>query len=260
MNKNRLVPALAVAILAVAPSVASAACPDTGIYPTTANAERVERLVLCLTNEARAAAGVTPVTLDARLQKTARAFAVDKVVRGFKGHVDPDGDDIPERIAADGYPGGAAVGENWAGALETYSVKDTFALWMGSATHRKNILSASFRHIGVGAYLRKSGEQGSIVQDFGGASGAAQAPVPLTVKITSLGGKLFVSGHLEGATIGTHASIALQPTRVGRSAQAAVEPDNGRFAATLTKPLSGSVTVTVTALVDGKTVTVTKTA
>ncbi|HEY8526222.1 MAG TPA: CAP domain-containing protein [Acidimicrobiales bacterium] len=102
--------------------------------------------VVALTNEARAAAGCRPLTVDPDLTAAAQLHAEDMAARNYMDHVNPEGMSPQDRAAAQGYTGG--VGENIAmGYPSAEAVMDG---WMSSPGHRANIENCAYRTIGVG--------------------------------------------------------------------------------------------------------------
>ena len=62
MSRFTRIVATAVATLAVAPAAsAAAACDNTNLVPTKANAPKVRAAVMCLTNQSRAAKNLRPL-------------------------------------------------------------------------------------------------------------------------------------------------------------------------------------------------------
>lgn len=130
-------------------------CDDPGDWPAAWIA--LERGVLDEVN-ARRAAGATcgamsmpPVPAldhDELLQRSARGHSQDMTDQAYLDHVSLDGRTLDRRIAATGFTGGGAIGENIAGGYRT--VDEVIAGWMSSPGHCQNIMSASFRTIGVG--------------------------------------------------------------------------------------------------------------
>ncbi len=99
-----------------------------------------------MVNQARANAGLAPLTVDFRLVSVAQAKAQDMKTNNYFGHISP----------TYGTPWAmmAAVGLNvqWAGENIAYndSVAGAMAAWMQSPGHRANILDPRFTHIGIG--------------------------------------------------------------------------------------------------------------
>ncbi|MEU7415503.1 CAP domain-containing protein [Streptomyces antibioticus] len=142
-------PAFTHAALAHAPDLRG------GIYwtavwasPFTADGlARTAAEVVALTNRERAAAGLRPLAVDARLTTAAQAHCADMVARRFYSHTSPEGGRPWDRTAAAGSPL-RTVGENIACGQRTAA--EVVEGWMNSPGHRANILKPAFTHIGVG--------------------------------------------------------------------------------------------------------------
>ena len=100
------------------------------------------------TNAARQTAGKVPLTVDLRLATAATSHSAYQAQQLTMSHVGPQGlSDAGQRSTAAGYTW-TAWGENVAaGQPDCTSV---LAAWMGSSSHRANILNGTFRHIGIG--------------------------------------------------------------------------------------------------------------
>lgn len=118
-------------------------------------------------NAERARYGLPPLTSCPRLVAAAVGHSVDQARNNQISHVGSNGSQFFERIAQAGY-GGSAWGENVAGGHT--STEQVLAAWMASATHRQNLLSRTFQHIGL---ARATSSTGTLywTQDFG-AGGA----------------------------------------------------------------------------------------
>lgn len=118
----------------------------------------------CLTNYARAQAGLAPLALNAQLNAAGNAKLAADVSCGEFSHT-PCG--RPFSSVFGDYLKGAAgyeIGENIAWGTGRYGTpRETMNGWLHSTGHRENILTAAYEELGVG-YL-----QG---QSFLGSSGA----------------------------------------------------------------------------------------
>ena len=124
----------------------------------------VAQQVVALVNVERSRAGCGPVSVNAALRRAAQDHSDDMATRDYFSHTSPDGVTFAERIRAAGYQGGA-IAENIA-AGQT-SAKDVMRGWMASPGHRANILTCSYRDIGVG--YATGGSYGTYwTQTFGG--------------------------------------------------------------------------------------------
>jgi uncharacterized protein YkwD len=116
--------------------------------------------VIRLVNQQRAAAGCGKrVAADSRLTKSAQGHATDMAERNYFSHVSKDGRTWVQRIRHAGYP--EPGGENIGVGFDTAA--GVVRAWMRSPSHRRNVLTCSFRKIGVGY----DGDGGYWVQDFG---------------------------------------------------------------------------------------------
>jgi uncharacterized protein YkwD len=129
-------------------------CPDTGLTPTSATADRVVTATVCLLNVERGARGLPALRGHAELGTAAGRYAAQMVRQQFFGHVSPNGSTITSRVRATRYLRGAdgwSLGENIAWAVGADATADgTVRAWMSSPPHRANILDAAFRDVGIG--------------------------------------------------------------------------------------------------------------
>jgi uncharacterized protein YkwD len=161
MNSTmRLAGLLAVALLAALTTAAparAAATADT----------------LRLLNDARAAHGLAPLRADARLARAARGHSRDMVARHYFAHVSPSGAGLTTRIARTGWMRGRSswrLAENlaWAGGSSATPAA-IVATWLRSPPHRRNILRADLRVVGVGIAdgTPSAGQGATYTTDFG---------------------------------------------------------------------------------------------
>jgi uncharacterized protein YkwD len=157
--------AVLLAMLAAAPSAMGArACEAAGSTPATAGKRTVVRATLCTLNVQRDRYGLPPLRLNRRLSKAGRRHARDMVRRNYFAHDSLGGGTFLDRIRKAGYLRGAqswTVGENLAwGSGERSAPRAITAMWMDSAGHRANILSPSFREVGIGLAIGAPGGGG----------------------------------------------------------------------------------------------------
>jgi uncharacterized protein YkwD len=107
----------------------------------------VSQQVVALVNVERARAGCGPVSADPALARAAQRHSSDMAARDYFSHTSPDGTTFADRIRAAGYAGDA-IAENIAAGQTT--AKAVIASWMGSASHRANLLGCTYRVVGVG--------------------------------------------------------------------------------------------------------------
>jgi uncharacterized protein YkwD len=166
----------ALAMLLVAAPAASAAA--RGCQAANASVNKVSnralvRATLCVLNGQRARQGLSPLRLNRRLSKAARLHSRAMARKRFFSHTSLDGTDFVTRIRQSGYLSGArswSVGENIAwGSGGRSTPRSIGSAWMDSPPHRANILSSSYRAIGIGIALgTPSGDSGATyTTDFG---------------------------------------------------------------------------------------------
>ncbi len=124
-------------------------------------AEQVVEIV----NAERDAMGLPPLKAVALLNSTSLNHSTNMGVRNFFAHCDLDTGLSPfQRMTAAGYNWNAAA-ENIAAGQNTPAA--VMIGWMNSSGHRANILSSSFREIGVGFYF-DAADVGNVRQDNDG--------------------------------------------------------------------------------------------
>jgi uncharacterized protein YkwD len=135
-------------------AAAARVCGSANATPATAGERQLLRATLCLLNAHRAAARLAPLRLERKLSKAADAHVRDMARRRYFAHDSLDGATFLDRIRAAGYLKHAAVwaaGENIAwGSGARSTPRSITKAWMGSPDHRANILSSTFRDIGIG--------------------------------------------------------------------------------------------------------------
>jgi uncharacterized protein YkwD len=177
--RSRLLVSLATALLlamAGPPSaVAAQACPSASATPAQAGKRAIVRATLCTVNAERGRHGLDPLRLNARLSRAAVAHAGDMERRNYFSHDSLGGGSFVDRIRSTGYLNGArswTVGENLAWGSGGRSTPLTITkMWMNSPGHRANILSSTFREIGIGvasgAPISSGAPAATYATDFG---------------------------------------------------------------------------------------------
>ena len=118
---------------------------------------RPEQSLLQAVNEARAAAGLEPLDVDAALTRAARAHSHTLLARDVLAH-----GDFATRLRSFGARG-PMLGENLAWGTGAYARAGAIVrAWLGSPGHRENLLRPGFQRIGLGA----------VVGEFAGYGGA----------------------------------------------------------------------------------------
>lgn len=155
-----VVAGLVAAMLGGPASAQADTCVGAG-EPLTADINRSERSLLCLTNIHRVANGAGPLAMDPILRTTARAYSEDMLNRSFFNHFGGPGCDEAQgnsqsngcsmpwhRAMANGFPTDQ-VGENIArGYLPT--PVDTFQGFRNSPGHNANMLAPAYVTAGMG--------------------------------------------------------------------------------------------------------------
>ena len=116
---------------------------------------RVNKWVLVLTNAERARHGVPPLQHHFKLDEVAAFHSRNMVTHGFFAHEDSQGRSPQGRLELLHPELIAGVGENIAMVPEEPDEELAISLvrrWMDSPGHRRNILDATYSHLGVGLF------------------------------------------------------------------------------------------------------------
>jgi uncharacterized protein YkwD len=112
------------------------------------------RTTLCLLNAERRAKGLSPLDLSRSLSQAASGHSHDMVARRYFAHNAPGGPSLLTRARRSGYLKSShrwQVGENIAwGVPGRSSAGAIVRAWMHSPPHRKEILTPSYRQVGIG--------------------------------------------------------------------------------------------------------------
>ncbi|MEA2409307.1 MAG: hypothetical protein QOE69_3426 [Thermoleophilaceae bacterium] len=173
--KSALGVAALVALMLVAVPTASAArgCAAAKASVSKTSNRALVRATLCVLNGERGRHHLRPLKLSRQLSKAARGHSRAMARRNFFSHTSPSGASFVDRIRRTGYLAQArswTVGENIAYGSGARSTPRAIATaWMNSSGHRANILSSSFRSIGIGIALGTPGRGGgaTYTTDFG---------------------------------------------------------------------------------------------
>jgi uncharacterized protein YkwD len=114
-----------------------------------------EQRIVELINLERADRDLAPLLVRGSLTKAARAHSRAMAAVPFFSHVSPNGRTPGQRMAAAGYTAAGyhswKVGENIAWGSGAWATPEaTVQNWMESPAHKRLILAASFRDVGVG--------------------------------------------------------------------------------------------------------------
>lgn len=129
----------------ILPTVGSPGCSPPVTQPSGPTAT-VSDEAIRLTNDQRAAAGLSSLSTDSILNSAASAHSVDQANQDLLTHTGSDGSSAGDRIRAAGGSAGT-WGENVGGGYADASSVVTG--WMNSSGHRANILNPSYTEIGV---------------------------------------------------------------------------------------------------------------
>jgi uncharacterized protein YkwD len=156
MSRPAVAVAAALTLFLFAAPVASAtdACEGAGASAVSATKRVLVRATLCVLNTERARHHLRPLRQNRRLSLAGRRHSRAMVGERFFSHDSLNGASFVDRIRATGYLEGAQgwrLGENIAYGSGSRSTPRSIArAWMNSPGHRANILSDSFREIGIG--------------------------------------------------------------------------------------------------------------
>jgi uncharacterized protein YkwD len=150
--------ATATPTFAATPATVSDNAPDVAVAIRTSPGEGREKAVdesalLRDDNARRAAVGIGPMVLDARLTAVARAHALDMIARGYFGHNTPEGVGPFARLKAAGVRLGYD-GENLAIDASEHAAEE--ALYE-SPGHRANTLERHYAKVGIVAMATSQG-------------------------------------------------------------------------------------------------------
>src|SRR3989344_4848363 len=137
-----------------------------------------ESELLILVNKERGERGLAPLTLNPQLSDAARRKAADMLEKNYWSHFAPDGSTSPWGfIRAAGYSY-VNAGENLARGFTDSS--STINAWMGSETHRDNILASKYNDVGFAIVPGTlTGEETVlIVEMFGATTSQTLASAP----------------------------------------------------------------------------------
>jgi uncharacterized protein YkwD len=129
-------------------------CAGATALPAHSSERTLARATLCVLNAERRTHRLRALRLNARLSAAAVAHSRDMVQRDYFSHTTPLGTSFLQRIRHTGYLHRSRrwlVGENLAwGEGAGGSAQAILRAWMHSPPHRKAILTASYRDVGIG--------------------------------------------------------------------------------------------------------------
>ncbi|MDQ3067744.1 MAG: CAP domain-containing protein [Actinomycetota bacterium] len=149
-------PLTKVAILVVTLFTLAAASAGAATAParTFQAANQLESQVLSELNAVRRAHGLVPLKLSRPLASAADVHSRSMGTHGFFSHDSKDGSDFSRRVMrfyeSKNYRSWS-VGENLLWSTTGIDARGALKLWMESPSHRKNILTARWREVGLSA-------------------------------------------------------------------------------------------------------------
>ena len=126
---------------------------------TLAAANQLESQVLVELNKIRRQHNLAPLRLSTPLSTAADTHSRAMGTHGFFAHDSRDGSEFWKRVQRYYVPKGYrtwSVGENLLWSSGNLTAAAALKLWMGSPGHRKNILTAQWREIGLSALSVRS--------------------------------------------------------------------------------------------------------
>jgi len=145
---------LALAAVLAAAFAASPSGARTHEGRTLAARDDVESGLLVQINALRRQHGLAPLRLNVKLRAAADAHSASMASRGFFSHSSPDGTIFWKRVARF-YPQGSSrywsVGENLLWSSPDVAPADALRMWLASPPHKKNLLTARWREVGLSA-------------------------------------------------------------------------------------------------------------
>ena len=179
---------LAVALVAAFPQAAGAGgggkarssqAGCAGTDTAAGGARRYQRAVLCAHNLVRREHGLRRLRANPDLARVAARYAREMVAHHYFAHLSPDHRDHMDRIAASSYRPAAGcwtAGENLFFSRVRSTPAQVLGAWLGSESHRRNVLRPGWRDLGVGVVdASPQGDQGglTVVALFGTRTGRA---------------------------------------------------------------------------------------
>lgn len=116
-----------------------------------------------LINNARAEAGLSPLTVNPQLAAAAQGHSIDMACHGLISHSGSDGSTVHQRIAAAGYAASLASEIIYGSGYP----QTAFEWWMSDQIHRDEILNPNVIEMGVGyAYVQGTSAGGYYTVNF----------------------------------------------------------------------------------------------
>jgi uncharacterized protein YkwD len=133
----------------------AAPCANSNLRPTGSNLPTVDAATVCLIDRVRRSTGVRPLRPNRSLHGVATNQSAEMVLGDYFGDNSRSGQTPLQRIAATRYrrhTHGLSTAQNIGWGTGTAATPAAIvAAWMASPPHRRIMLSAGFRDVGVGA-------------------------------------------------------------------------------------------------------------
>jgi uncharacterized protein YkwD len=133
--------------------------------PEAPKLTKEEQQIIDLTNKARAKEKLSPLKLNALVYKAARNHSTNMAKQQKMEH-ELDGKRVDKRMDDVGYDF-ELNGENIGELSDLKDVPKLFEAWMGSKSHRANIMEPKFEEIGVAIVQDAKKKRWYITQVFG---------------------------------------------------------------------------------------------
>ncbi|MBP9758765.1 hypothetical protein KBD45_03650 [Candidatus Dojkabacteria bacterium] len=139
--------------------------------------------VVNLTNQKRAQAGLSALSLNKTLSNAAYVKGADMINKDYWAHVSPDGIQPWSFFKNAGYKYRYA-GENL--ARDFSNATEAVNAWMNSPTHRDNILNSKYKEIGIGVIEGDlAGSDTTIIVQFFGTTYSDQIREPIAQALST---------------------------------------------------------------------------
>lgn len=187
--------------------------------------------VIRLSNEKRAAAGLSPLEENATLSQAAQAKGADMLAKGYWAHVAPDGTQPWKFFTNAGYKYRYA-GENLARDFSNPS--SAVEAWMSSPSHRENLMSPKYKEIGVAVVEGNlAGVETTIIVQLFGTQYADSLPVvPVAEAKTQGTNTIMTTATTKPVAVANLATM--EPTSIGNQNVEAVTPQKSFLSPFLT--------------------------
>lgn len=158
---------------------ALAAVSVTGCTGTQVSLTALEKQMLDLHNQERAAQGLPTLCVHPALQQAARAHSKEMIAKDYFSHNSYNGESFSARITRFGYDWTACAENIASGTGSRGEAAPVFRGWMNSSGHRSNILNSRYKEVGIGEAYGSYNSYPNMrmwTVDFGSRAGGASNP------------------------------------------------------------------------------------